>query len=270
MVKRGSDASIGQQLQFRGIMHKFWKSVEKNFNVQDLNNFKNWEDVRKIPLYIERDWVDGYYPDVKAMIETNPNKDWEKVYLEPALGHTPESLLQAEFIFEGKIRSTGFRLKSMHHGLTYETLAGKSLLNYDMIIEFGAGIGELAKTIFELGYGGRYVVVDLPVISQISSFYNNGMTESVSSIDQILGIPKNTLFIATWSLSETPFGVRKVVAETIKGMDQLILFQKSFFEIENFEYFTEEWPLLTNTFFRLKKIWFHEHQNGNYYLVCKS
>jgi hypothetical protein len=53
-------------------------------------------------------------------------------------------------------------------------------------------------------------------------------------------------------------------------MDQLILFQKSFFEIENFEYFTEEWPLLTNTFFRLKKIWFHEHQNGNYYLICKS
>lgn len=254
--------------------HPFWTNAVRNFDLgRDLNDFKNWPEVRLVPLYIERDQVDGYYHEIKDLLPLSPNeKQWEHVLSlgEPKLGHTDQSLLQAEYIFEKKIRTTGFRLKSIHHALTFEALRQKSILDYDLIIEFGAGIGELAYTIFDLGYMGRYAIVDFPEITKISSFYLDNHSEVYSILDDIKEIPPKTLFIATWSLSETDLLFRENVAPRLKGMDQLIVFQEDFYGINNFDFFVNRWASLTDSFYRMKNIWFHAHQGGSWYWIGRS
>ena len=47
------------------------------------------------------------------------------------------------------------------------------------------------------------------------------------------------LFLATWSLSETPIPVRDQVLERVRGFDYLLLaFQHRFEDIDNFAYFS--------------------------------
>ena len=140
--------------------------------------------------------------------------------------------------------TTGFRLKSLHHVLTFEQLRQKSILDYDCIVEFGAGIGDTAHTIFDRGYRGAYFIVDFPEIARISNYYLGGRAEVLHSVDDIPDyLPLKLLFIATWSLSEAPLEVRNKIAEKLSGADYLVLFQFSFYGINNMEYFVEQWPV---------------------------
>jgi len=38
----------------------------------------------------------------------------------------------------------------------------------------------------------------------------------------------------------------------------------------NKEYFTYSWPILTNTFIRLRNMWFHPSDGGNNYLIARG
>ena len=126
-------------------VHDFWKQQQKLLEQEtDLSTFKNWEVVRSIPLYTEGEYIKEYNEEVNSMSLTSPNREqWDKVLHmgEPMTGHTPESFK----------RAGGFRLKSLHHILTFEQMMGKPITSYDNIIEFGAGIGETAHTIFDYG-----------------------------------------------------------------------------------------------------------------------
>ena len=116
------------------------------------------------------------------------------------------------------MNTTGFRLKSLHHVLSFEQLREKSILDYDCIVEFGAGIGDTAHPIFDRGYRGAYFIVDFPEIARISSYYLGGRAEVLHSVEDIPDyLPLDLLLIATWSLSEAPLELRHKIAEKLEA-----------------------------------------------------
>jgi putative sugar O-methyltransferase len=247
-------------------VHDFWQQQQKLLAQEtDLSTFKTWKVVRSIPLYTQGEYVREYANEVDSMIAMSITRtEWDRVRhaLEPKTGHTEES-------FKG---AGGFRLKSMHHVLTFEQMMGKPVTNYENIVEFGAGIGDTAHTIFDYGYEGNYHIVDLPEVQRISKYYLNDFKDNLNFYDAAEELPKldNALFIATWSFSETPLPYRRIVADIVRNneMDCFFLFQVNFKEINNIQFFLEQWPAWSNTFYRIRQLSFHMGDGGNFYMVC--
>ena len=255
-------------------VHEFWVDrCEELSEENDFADFKNWQRVRDIPLYSDFEYFQDYAFEVEIMIGESPRQQqWEDFLKkgEPFCGHSKESFAKACKTLSSGIVTTPFRLKTLHHLLTFEEMRNKSILDYDHIIEFGAGIGDIAHAVFELGFKGSYQIVDLAEIIRISNYYlDDYAIEKWTNINECI-VSKNTLFIATWSLSEVPFSYRNQVVKKIKGSDYLIVFQKSFREINNTEYFINQWPYLTNSFYRIRQLLFHEADKGSVYLIGKS
>lgn len=248
----------------------YWDFVRKDIKKEtNFSNFKNWDLVRDIPIYSNVELVPEYIKECEKLIHDSEYRTlWSKHLKEPRLGHTDVSYKQAIIKFNNK-ETTGWVLKSLHHVLTFERMMQKSILDYDRIIEFGAGIGETARLILDAGFKGKYIIIDLPEILNISKYYLGNSAIYLDNIDEIQYI-KKTLFIATWSVSECSLSYRNKISQKIRGYDQLIAFQNKFQDIENLKYFVEEWPYLTNVFYRLQNQYFHKADHGNMYLIGKG
>ena len=116
----------------------------------------------------------------------------------------------------------------------------------------------MCRLFHNLGFQGRYLIFDLPQFSALQTYYLKTLNLPVSSIDELmrsktrvscisdyetlkeiilnkLKIEKK-LFIATWSLSETPISVRENIIPFIYDFENyLIAYQDKFGEVDNVE-----------------------------------
>jgi hypothetical protein len=120
----------------------------------------------------------------------------------------------------------------------------------DCILEFGAGYGEMRRIVHELGFGGRYMLFDLPEQNALQRYYlsthGNPPTMTASDLDSVRAWLEweppdgHKLFIATWSLDETPMEVRERWANLLDGFDAfLIAYQAEFAGIDNRAFFAD-------------------------------
>ena len=106
-----------------------------------------------------------------------------------------------------------------------------------------------------LGYREQYLICDLPVMCALQRFYlrnvfpsdANGPPatprwfsgENFAELQAHSAQHHPSLFIATWSLSETPPEVRSNVAPEMGGFRYVLLaYQRTFGTYDNVEYFT--------------------------------
>ena len=253
---------------------------------KDISGFKSWDLITDVILYSplapihSDDAQTDYMPENTEMIKYNyDKKEWLDVISlgESKLGHISDHSHSIAMSLKFMNLDTSYwRMKTLHHVLTFEQQMHKSIIDYDHIVEFGAGIGETARMILDRGFKGSYTILDLPQIGKISQYYTEGKTKLVTDINDLETEdhdPDRSLFIATWSLSEVPESLRWKIAAKIKGYDQLITFQRNFwheYSIDNLAFFLGDWAYNTLTFQRYKDILFHTANNGNYYLIGKG
>jgi hypothetical protein len=127
------------------------------------------------------------------------------------------------------------------------------LENLDQIIEFGGGYGSMCRIALSnlrLGQGVRWDIVDLPIMLALQKMYLNDslLSDQVnqvqfhSDLNEIESINANSLFIATWSLSETPLELRASIEDEVKKCRYIfIAFQEFYGSISNLTYFQELW-----------------------------
>ena len=247
--------------------HHFWSEIKHRLMAEtNLDIFKTWDTVLRIPIYWPEESFEHYCPEVEALLPS-PSNLWKKVLKEPFLGHTSESYSAVQrFSYNGAVECTPWTFKSAHHILTFQKIRGRDISSYKQIVDFGAGIGETARMILDLGFQGDYYIYDLPQTSRISGFYLKDYP-NIKIVDNYDQIPNNndTLFIGTWSLSEVPYLYRNEIARHFVGHDFLIIFQTKGFEYDNLSYFLMDFPRETDTFIKLERIaW---HAGGSYYLV---
>ena len=114
----------------------------------------------------------------------------------------------------------------------------------DKIIEFGAGYGCLAKLINNLSFNGKYVIFDIPEFLALQKYYlrSTDTKGNFDFIDQIEKLENSNpdIFIATWSLSESPIELRDEFLRKIgKPQYALMAYQANFESIDNIKYFRE-------------------------------
>jgi hypothetical protein len=153
------------------------------------------------------------------------------------------------------------------------------------VVEFGGGYGSFFRLLRNLGYRDRYLICDLPVMCALQRFYLRNVfptepgAQPPANLQWLSGddygalAPKAaedspSLFIATWSLSETPLTVRSRVVAVLTGFSYVLFaYQRTFGSYDNVGYFTSLQKTLPQ--FR----WHHAEcpvYKGNFYLIGQN
>jgi hypothetical protein len=201
---------------------------------------------------------------------------WQPALMESRVGHP--------FFYPFYPRSSGNLIHHSYHIAQYELSTGNRIEKLSHIVEFGGGYGSMCRLIHRLGFSGKYIILDLPHFSALQEFYlrclgftvhNSEKIERsgiycVSEIDQLSRLTEDvgpdSLFIATWSFSETPVYVRNAVVPILDRFSSfLFAYQEVFGEMDNRRYF-DAWRATLNKAIKWYE-WPIPHIPNNSYLI---
>lgn len=159
--------------------------------------------------------------------------------------------------------SSGNLVHHVYHLSQFEAKTGVPAETMDFVLEFGGGYGSMCRLFQNLGFKGKYVIFDLPAFSALQRYYLKSLgfdilnAESfrtsasgilcISDLEELRSILENyspahkkSMFVATWSFSETPVEFRKNIEPFLNELSYfLIAYQHQFREVNNRQYFKE-------------------------------
>jgi hypothetical protein len=151
---------------------------------------------------------------------------------------------------------------------------GINIGKLDKIVEFGGGYGCMAKLANNLGFQGTYTIFDIPELLSLQKYYlnSNNLNSGFNFVEtaEKFNDSDPDMFIATWSLSESPTSLREEFLNKLgKPKYILIAYQSQFDSIDNVVYFKK---------YREKRpdyVWAnyeitHLNKSKNYYLIGKK
>lgn len=141
--------------------------------------------------------------------------------------------------------TSGNAIHHAYHLCRLEIETGLRIDTFRTICEFGGGYGSMCRIARSLGFSGQYLIFDLPEFSALQRYYLGSVSSDVVTISdpeqlslrvQLCGHPR--LFVATWSLSESPAHVRQQVLELMSDFDTFLIgYQDRFCEQDNEAFF---------------------------------
>jgi len=148
---------------------------------------------------------------------------------------------------------------------------------WDTVIEFGGGFGSLCRLMHQLGYRGRYVIFDPPQFTLLQRYYLRSagimqdgddrvvLTSELADLERhvaTLSADTWAMFVACWSLSETPLELRARIRPLVERIGRYALaYQERYGEVDNVDYFRRVWLQGTR---RTQRI---IHRDGDHFLV---
>ena len=158
-----------------------------------------------------------------------------------------------------------------------ETLAGRPVDAWDDVIEFGGGFGSLCRLARQLGFRGRYVIFDLPPFTHLQRYFLRSagilrehddrivLTSDLSELERHVGALSPdawSMFVACWSLSETPLALRDRIRPLVERIGRYaVVYQERYGEVDNVDYFRNHWVVGTRHTQRIV------HREGDHLLV---
>ena len=203
---------------------------------------------------------------------------WEAAIKESSVGHPVAYLFYPT--------SSGNLIHHAYHVAQFEETTGAQVRDMDYVFEFGGGYGSMCRLFFNLGFHGKYIIFDLPLFSALQRYFLKTIGLPVHSVDtfrkskagvvclsdtqQLKALltnhitASNSIFVATWSISESPIAIRDSVLPLISEFTSfLIAYQDRFGEVNNVDFF-DSWK---NTHGAVTwHGWRIEHIPGNNYL----
>jgi hypothetical protein len=183
--------------------------------------------------------------------------------------------------------SSGNLIHHAYHLFKFNQLTYQNASDINLIFEFGGGYGSMCRVLHNAGFKNKYIIFDLPVFSALQKFYlkclglnvlnkNQYLSErsgivcisELSELNELLNYFEGEelkMFIATWSLSETPMSFRSDFDKHLSKFNLfLFAYAEQFNNVKNIKYFND----IENN---LKDIKWHnidiEHLPGNKYLI---
>lgn len=249
--------------------------LRKLINGSDPRSFLIWRIIRKTMFLGNSSYVKK---ELNYLKNNNWNL-WNRVIKETKVGYPAPYLFYPE--------SSGNSIHNAYHLSRFEEQTKNRVIDADYIFEFGGGYGNMCRLIKNMGFKGRYIMFDLPIFSALQVFYLkmlglnvelgiNDIKDGISclyKIDQAEYMFKNILsskglFIATWSISESPIEIRNNIFKFSNSFNSfLIAYQNKFGEMNNLTFF-KDWTVSMNDFeWHDKEI---AHLPNNYYLFGKK
>ena len=232
----------------------------------DPRRFLRWPEVRATMFVVNSSYGSA---ELKALMSHQAwSERWSPLLREDPCGCPTPSRLAAD-ISDNLIHHA-------YHLLMIEERLG-DIEDFAEIVEFGGGYGSFPRLVRRLGVASRYHIHDLPEFAALQRYYlasvalrrgEPAIQEDVtwgSSIDELpTKGASSRLFVALWSLSETPLRDREPWCDVIEECDGVVVaFQGEFEDIDNRSWFGAlqrrrgfEWSC-----------WEIPHLRGNFYLV---
>jgi len=222
----------------------------QKIRLDDPRYFLSWDVIIETMCVSNEPFVEIEFNHLRKLQEWQER--WKPAIKETSVGHPIPFFLYP--------KSSGNLIHQAYHLCNFEEKTGTKINTFDFVFEFGGGYGSMYKLFHNLGFYGKYLIFDLPEFSALQRFYLKSIglpvhtCESfgsacsgvicISSINDLKAVIENStgnqncLFIALWSMSEAPIGLRDSIFELIKGFDShLISYQNCFHEIDNNKYF---------------------------------
>lgn len=148
----------------------------------------------------------------------------------------------------------------IHHAYSFALLSelfSVAMTDCTHIFEFGGGYGSSARLAYQLGFAGNYIIFDLPEFSLLQKYYLSSILElglnfntdtlnpktvslvtTLAQANEAIAGGSIDIFLALWSLSESPIELREQVFVAIPEPSYfLIAYQERFNSIDNLDYF---------------------------------
>ena len=222
------------------------KKTHNIFNKKILNLLKN----RKLTNFLRENFIQKIFFVhnrlfiLKELLELKKDKNWilyKKLIEEDNVGNPVRYFLYP--------KSSGNRINHVYHLSVLTKGFNINLKKLNNVFEFGGGYGCMARIFSKINKRTTYKCFDTNIINLLQYYYlkqNNldvGFTKKnkirlISDVKKINTRYSNSLFIANWSLSETPVNFRKKFIKSIKNSKLILIsFQESFENINNLKYF---------------------------------
>jgi hypothetical protein len=217
----------------------YWPTMRQvfahDFETLPKERFKVWDSVWNVPIITRTRFYD-YIECV--MDQTKKDSRWKFALEEPMIGLTEADLIHLS-MFED-FKTTMNRIQLMAHLI----LCGfdiDSIQKMESIIEFGAGVGDLADIINKLGFKGKYIIYDFPELMNIQKYYHDRLGyDNITYVSDFNNLESSDLAIATWSLTEMPIDLRDNILSKIPNTKNwLIAYSNKIFGYDNDQYIKE-------------------------------
>jgi hypothetical protein len=186
-------------------------------------------------------------------------------------------------------RSSGNLIHHAYHIAQFEQKTAMCVHNVSFVFEFGGGYGSMCRLFHNLGFQGKYIIFDLPGFVALQNFFLKSIgirihsaksfktsksgVVCISDLELLRTVLENhddfsnSMFVATWSISETPANLRGLILSLLRKFKGfLIAYQDQFGEVNNIGFF-RNW---INTQNDVKWYnWQIEHLEHNSYLIGK-
>jgi hypothetical protein len=117
-----------------------------------------------------------------------------------------------------------------YHLKLWEDTTGQRIEDLKSIYEFGGGYGALADLVGRLGFQGHYAIYDLPEFVLLQRYFLSQRDVSIEHADKPVDCD---LFVAIYSISETPIAFRDEFMERLTANSYLLLISSRFAEYDN-------------------------------------
>ena len=225
---------------------KYLKNTHNLFNKKILNLLKK----RELTNFLRKNFIQKMFFVhnrlfiLKELLELKKDKNWilyKKLIEEDNVGNPVRYFLYP--------KSSGNRINHVYHLSVLTKEFNINLKKLNNVFEFGGGYGCMARIFSKINKRTTFTCFDTNIVNLLQYYYlkqNNldvGFSKKnkfhlISNIKKINTRYSNSLFIANWSLSETPINFRKKFIKSIKNSKLILIsFQENFENIDNLKYF---------------------------------
>ncbi len=249
-------------------------------NTRNPREFLRWDVIRETMFVGNAEYISKELKFLKNLPDWENR--WQNAIKESHVGHPPP--------YWRHLQSSGNLIHNAYHLAQFEAKTGVPNNSAGFVFEFGGGYGSLCRLFHNLNFSEKYVIFDLPVFSALQRFFlkSIGITVHsadsfkmakagvvcVSNLEQLKTIISNhievgnSMFIATWSMSETPVSLRESILPIILNFDRFLIAYQDKFEGVNNKDFFNNWMNTKNNNIKWYN-WEIEHLPNNFYLVGK-
>jgi hypothetical protein len=245
LIKRYIQTNILQSKIIKKNLKETHNIFNKKLNLllqkKDIKNFLRESFIQKMFFLHNRFFV---YSELKTLKKEKKWPLYKELIKEDAIGNPIRF-----FLYQ---KSSGNRINHVYHLSVLSKELNINLTEIKKVFEFGAGYGCMARIFSKLNKRIKYTCFDTHYVNLLQYYYlkhNNlnvgfSIKNKFTLISNLEKIKNNfrtnvkSLFIANWSLSETPISFRKNFIPLMRNNDFiLICFQEKFEDINNLKYF---------------------------------
>ncbi len=244
--------------------HKFQKSNLKETHIKfnldiikllkgkKIQNFLRESFIQKMFFVHNRLFI---YDELKKLKNSSKWNFYKKLLIEDNVGNPIRYFLYPN--------SSGNQINHVFHISVLIKEFNLDIKKIKYVFEFGGGYGCMARIFSKINRKIKYTCFDTYYVNLLQFYYlkynnlNVGFSKNYnfflsSNSKKIRNLKKNnynSLFIANWSISETPVKFRKKFETIIKNCTYILIsFQENFEDIDNLQYFYKLRKKISNNF----------------------